>query len=204
MECERARRTRGHSRRRFHAMLCYAMLCHATLCAVRSVCRGTRRTERENHVPISRISQYITCGPQEVGRPLLSALVATGASDPESEATAQPRGIVHTVLIGIHCRTSDLFRRLPGECRPMPRYLGVLAHYQILTWLSLPLQPSFGRPLLPLSLWQAPKFLRVRRWARGGSLIAKNACPRLIREARGYGSSSISIKLDGLVGLGVW
>ena len=170
---------------------------HATLSCVPSrvlcaVCRETRRTERENHVPISRISQYITCGPQEVGRPLLSALVATGASDPESEATAQPRGIVHTVLIGIHCRTSDLFRRLPGECRPMPRYLGVLAHYQLLHLAPtsptpptlLPPPPSY--PTLDRGV-KLPSFFGFCCCARGGSLIAKNACPRLIREARDMG-----------------
>lgn len=160
---------------------CCATLC-AVCCVLCAVCRGTRRTERENHVPISRISQYITCGPQEVGRPLLSALVATGASDPESEATAQPRGIVHTVLIGIHCRTSDLFRRLPGECRPMPRYLGVLAHYQLLTWLS----PTL--PLPPLdSGAKLPSFFEFVVARAAVSLIAKNACPRLIREARDMG-----------------
>lgn len=107
----------------------------------------SRRRERENHVPISRISQYITCGPQEVGRPLLSALVATGERSWERSHGPAP-GIVHTVLIGIHCRTSDLFRRLPGECRPMPRYLGVLVHYQ-LTWSPLPLGHLL--PLLSMS-----------------------------------------------------
>lgn len=43
-----------------------------------------------------------------------------------------PQRIVHTVLIGIHCRGSDLCRGLPTECRPdLFRYPGVPAPVRI-------------------------------------------------------------------------
>lgn len=62
---------------------------------------------RGRRADIADLAVYHARAATEVGRPLLSALVAT---DPNP-------AIVHTVLIGIHCRPSDLFRRLPAECR---------------------------------------------------------------------------------------
>lgn len=86
---------------------------------------------------ISRISQYIT----EVAALgiILSALVAAASlcwmllllllRYREGEIRARdPQRIVHAVLIGIHCRVSDLRPRLPTQCRPdLPRYLGAAA-----------------------------------------------------------------------------
>lgn len=65
---------------------------------------------RGRRADIADLAVYHARAAREVGRPLLSALVAT---DPHGPTPA----IVHTVLIGIHCRSSDLFRRLPAECR---------------------------------------------------------------------------------------
>lgn len=71
-------------------------------------CDTLRWCTGEDDVPISRISQYITRGPQQRLAGLYLALLLPPIPTP---------AIVHTVLIGIHCRPSDLFRRLPAECR---------------------------------------------------------------------------------------
>lgn len=97
---------------------------------------------------ISRISQYITgarargCGPGFYLALLLLPLLplrryagrcrcdtaGRGLARARKTQRPNPQRIVHAVLIGIHCRDSDLCRGLPTECRPdLSRYLGVPA-----------------------------------------------------------------------------
>lgn len=171
-------------------------------------------------VPISRISQYITCGPQQRLAGLYLALLLPPATDPEAGVHGPTPAIVHTVLIGIHCRPSDLFRRLPGECRrPMPRYLGVLVHYRCLTWPSLSLLSSHGgegdgrpsanceKPQLPdtskantskeISLRAIKKRFLTDSWIQSNGKLLFHRIPFVFGVAtNGYNWTFVTIRFD--------
>lgn len=70
-----------------------------------------------------------------------------GLARPRKTQRPNPQRIVHAVLIGIHCRDSDLYRGLPTECRSdLSRYLGVPAPAR-----SSTLHPPPSFPISPLS-----------------------------------------------------